>query len=722
MLDVVETKSWTDGGLIPPHSPGNDALTNADNVFEICKSGIPSTPDEFVQRALQAGHPRDLMDQVCEIFKEAILSNFHRPPHVVVKERVEFLKKYTKLASELKAEELKLRFVASLAPVSATFMVFVLLGNERPLPAHLCALLRESGCDVAQLRSETQRTPASFLNEDVALAAIQSFLKIGFPLNFSHRKIDAVIPFRGDDARRHRRNLLVECFGRLVLPQSSTVLRCVATYEHLGTVSDADGSISREVAHRKNRAVQVFRQVGTSILRNRHVSIATPLKLFESLIIPVLLRGAGNWGLLSTRAFNNLAACEISWQRSIINDGFWTDDQHIDYELYSVHGNCHPWLPELPEPDSCMLSTAFVMAPASEDFMIEWLTAHKHDGAAAVKRLYKKALMQHGVLGDAVSLHKQLKQTFVQGGATFQDIAAAPAVASDGLFPCDWCPHQFDSRQKLQVRMLILGLAMAPGDHAGPELSQSLVGTGFLFHSLPVEAELVFSGAGSITEHATEHELTCGVIRSFNFYLDDGVIAGDVASVGAALAHIQAQSAALGLHLNLDKSEVICLGADGANLAAHLPQGLLLDRDGNDRVQANFELLGAAVGDDAFVAAHTQTRAASCKVGAAADSYSEVKANHLNTAQRFQPLVVESTGAWSRPAAHTLQLFARATAAREGEDAAACFTQLLQELCVTVRRFRARAVLRRRAELASPTDADVVRPAAALLLATDPAQ
>eukprot|EP00435_Cladocopium_sp_Y103_P030454 s4292_g7.t1 len=122
-------------------------------------------------------------------------------------------------------------------------------------------------------------------------------------------------------------------------------------------------------------------------------------------------------------------------------------------------------------------------------------------------------------------------------------------------------------------------------------------------------------------------------------------------------------------------------------------------------------------------------REASCKVGAAADSYSEVKANHLNTAQlcesqgvRFQPLVVESTGAWSRSASHTLQLFARATAAREGEDAAACFTQLMQELCVTVRRFRARAVLRRRAELASPTDADVVRPAAALLLAADPGQ
>jgi hypothetical protein len=81
-------------------------------------------------------------------------------------------------------------------------------------------------------------------------------------------------------------------------------------------------------------------------------------------------------------------------------------------------------------------------------------------------------------------------------------------------------------------------------------------------------------------------------------------------------------------------------------------------------------------------------------------------------------MVVESTGAWSTSASHTLRLLARATAAREGEDAASCYTHLLQELCVTARRFRGRAALRRRAELGSPTEADGTRRDAALLLAT----
>eukprot|EP00435_Cladocopium_sp_Y103_P054310 s357_g17.t1 len=60
-------------------------------------------------RAVEAGHPRDLMAQVSDMFKEAILSNFHRPPHLLAKERVDFIKKYTGMAAELKADELRLR-------------------------------------------------------------------------------------------------------------------------------------------------------------------------------------------------------------------------------------------------------------------------------------------------------------------------------------------------------------------------------------------------------------------------------------------------------------------------------------------------------------------------------------------------------------------------------------------------------------------------------------
>ena len=97
--------------------------------------------------------------------------------------------------------------------------------------------------------------------------------------------------------------------------------------------------------------------------------------------------------------------------------------------------------------------------------------------------------------------------------------------------------------------------------------------------------------------HPLALELSQGPLDLAFFYLDDGVIAGDVAAVGAALAHIQTRSAHFGLHLNLDKSEVVCLhNGSCSGLAAHLQQALLTDGAGNSRVQRNFELLGGSRG------------------------------------------------------------------------------------------------------------------------------
>ena len=93
---------------------------------------------------------------------------------------------------------------------------------------------------------------------------------------------------------------------------------------------------------------------------------------------------------------------------------------------------------------------------------------------------------------------------------------------------------------------------------------------------------------------------------------------------------------------------------------------------------------------------------------AAATAYSRTKEMHLDTANacaaqgvRFHPLVVEATGAWSRDAAAILTLISQAVAAREGDQASLVHARLLQELSVVARSHHARAVLRRRSELAA---------------------
>ena len=102
-IDNVEMESWTVKGCEPPGKQPTD-------VAEVCKLGIPSDPENLVSRAVCAGHPKDLVGQVGELLQNTIWMNFHQPPYLLAKRRIEFVKKYSSVALELKADELKLRY------------------------------------------------------------------------------------------------------------------------------------------------------------------------------------------------------------------------------------------------------------------------------------------------------------------------------------------------------------------------------------------------------------------------------------------------------------------------------------------------------------------------------------------------------------------------------------------------------------------------------------
>ena len=109
--------------------------------------------------------------------------------------------------------------------------------------------------------------------------------------------------------------------------------------------------------------------------------------------------------------------------------------------------------------------------------------------------------------------------------------------------------------------------------------------------------------------HTLTQELRAGPLDLALFYLDDGIAAGDVAAVGAALAHIRTRGSELGLTLNFSKCEVVGVGGvQPDDLTDHFPAELLQHANGSSRLQRNFKFLGAAIGDDGFVQAHTQGR------------------------------------------------------------------------------------------------------------------
>ena len=98
------------------------------------------------------------------------------------------------------------------------------------------------------------------------------------------------------------------------------------------------------------------------------------------------------------------------------------------------------------------------------------------------------------------------------------------------------------------------------------------------------------------------------------FYLDDGVLAGDVEAVSAAFQMMQSRGLQLGLKLKVSKCELVLTGdAADVELSTFFPRELLVDAETNESrvlTGGNFELLGAAIGDAAFCEEYTEGKVA----------------------------------------------------------------------------------------------------------------
>ncbi len=95
------------------------------------------------------------------------------------------------------------------------------------------------------------------------------------------------------------------------------------------------------------------------------------------------------------------------------------------------------------------------------------------------------------------------------------------------------------------------------------------------------------------------------------FYLDDGFLAGDLEIVSQALAQLRRACPALGLTLELSKSELVVLTSiERQDLHQHFPQELLIDSaTGASRVEkVDFEFLGSPIVSGAHCAKHTNGR------------------------------------------------------------------------------------------------------------------
>ena len=72
---------------------------------EVCTVGIPREPWDFVDRAVQAGHPRSLGIHLSQNVMQMLRRNFESEPYKLVEDRAKFLAKWTARCKELEQKE-----------------------------------------------------------------------------------------------------------------------------------------------------------------------------------------------------------------------------------------------------------------------------------------------------------------------------------------------------------------------------------------------------------------------------------------------------------------------------------------------------------------------------------------------------------------------------------------------------------------------------------------
>ena len=75
---------------------------------EVCTVGIPREPWDFLEKAVEVGHPRTLAVHLNSEVTQVLRENFEGEPHLLVKQRAAFLMKWTNRCKELEKAEAEL--------------------------------------------------------------------------------------------------------------------------------------------------------------------------------------------------------------------------------------------------------------------------------------------------------------------------------------------------------------------------------------------------------------------------------------------------------------------------------------------------------------------------------------------------------------------------------------------------------------------------------------
>ena len=322
------------------------------------------------------------------------------------------------------------------------------------------------------------------------------FEAYGLRLNLAKGKTEVVCQYRGAGSPACREFRFIERLGTFRVADLSWM--AVSAYEHLGTMFAQSVTIQTELRTRSGKATTAFREMSRNIFTNRHIPVATRLQLLESLVLPVLLHGCGNWPLLAERQFRKLNHQILKWQRTIANDGFWSEDQTSDWEFQSrwklvplalrlaKHRILYAFklfsnAPSLvldyitAEDSRCAGSWMTALrrsinwlnprwrptprgAPPTdppEDICttadtLKWLQEHCQDGAKRMRQAIHRFLQEEHMMEMIHAGHRRLLDYCATFVSLVEPSPALTASAGHAHFPCGLCPKVFSSVQARQ--------------------------------------------------------------------------------------------------------------------------------------------------------------------------------------------------------------------------------------------------------------------------------
>lgn len=167
------------------------------------------------------------------------------------------------------------------------------------------------------------------LLEQIMLLMHSTFASFGLRLNCSSGKTEAIVQYRGPHAPELRRQRFIDGFGQLPVAGHDN-LRMVSQYTHLGIVVAQCSDLSADLTRKIGKASSAIRSMSRALFYNRRLAVKLRLKLFDTLILPIIFYGSGSWPLLSARQFQRLSAVITKWQRQIVGTGYWSQGNVTD--------------------------------------------------------------------------------------------------------------------------------------------------------------------------------------------------------------------------------------------------------------------------------------------------------------------------------------------------------------------------------------------------------